>query len=197
MSSGAPVGSNVQLVVVFGRPGAGKTTIADAVIEKVGSELALGLDLDVCIPQWMKDNFSKGIYPTLKQRHEFMAEACHYVQDKIDQTTAKVVLVSFSFVNIDLRNGFREAFPHAKWALVDTTEQEAELRIQQRQGHFYTGAPSSEKEKPVEMETKSGENNDKDNSEWLFAPVTFQHTILPGAASIENNAQTIIEILEL
>uniref|UniRef100_A0A7S1GQI2 Uncharacterized protein n=1 Tax=Cyclophora tenuis TaxID=216820 RepID=A0A7S1GQI2_CYCTE len=211
---------DLQLVVVFGRPGAGKTTIADAAIEKLGGSSALGLDLDVCIPQWMKDNFSNGIYPTLEQRQEFMKDSCRYVQDQINQTTCTIILVSFSFVNVDLRQGFRKAFPNSKWALVDTTEEEAELRIQQRKGHFYTGAPKSEEEEEEEeedkqqkqqaeedpqqdstsskadkAEDKDDDGDDNDNSEWLFAPVTFEHTILPGTASIEENAQRVVDIL--
>eukprot|EP00814_Leptocylindrus_danicus_P005689 CAMPEP_0116047302 /NCGR_PEP_ID=MMETSP0321-20121206/28791_1 /TAXON_ID=163516 /ORGANISM="Leptocylindrus danicus var. danicus, Strain B650" /LENGTH=81 /DNA_ID=CAMNT_0003529117 /DNA_START=190 /DNA_END=435 /DNA_ORIENTATION=+ len=66
---------NVPIVVVFGRPGAGKTTIAEAadklLKDKHNVEEIITLDLDVCIPQWMKDNFTNGIYPTLAQRDQF------------------------------------------------------------------------------------------------------------------------------
>jgi energy-coupling factor transporter ATP-binding protein EcfA2 len=53
------------LVVVFGRPGSGKSTIADAATGLLTDEgrSILRLDLDVCVPQWMKDNFANGIYP--------------------------------------------------------------------------------------------------------------------------------------
>ncbi len=52
------------MVVVFGKPGAGKTTISNAAVQKIGdhcgSKICLLLDLDVVIPDWMKDNFAKG-----------------------------------------------------------------------------------------------------------------------------------------
>ena len=47
--------------IIFGRPGAGKTTIANVVVDRLGSVETLALDLDVCVPQWMRDNFAKGV----------------------------------------------------------------------------------------------------------------------------------------
>jgi energy-coupling factor transporter ATP-binding protein EcfA2 len=55
----------VKFFVVFGRPGSGKSTIADAAAELLKEEgrSILRVDLDECVPQWMRDNFSHGIYP--------------------------------------------------------------------------------------------------------------------------------------
>mmetsp|Transcript_4801 Transcript_4801/g.7420 ORF Transcript_4801/g.7420 Transcript_4801/m.7420 type:complete len:251 (-) Transcript_4801:20-772(-) len=181
-----------QMIVVFGRPGAGKTTIANEAASYLQENCRLELDLDVCVPQWMRDNFSKGIYPTLQQRYEFAEEACNYLNKQIEEKNKKyrngdelIVLVSFSFVNTDLREVFRQAFPDAQWALVDTTVIEADRRIKQREGHFYTGAPAA-----AEKEL----DNDIDNSEWEFAPVSFKHTILPGGDSVEENAKRVIRL---
>eukprot|EP00541_Cyclophora_tenuis_P015577 CAMPEP_0116577494 /NCGR_PEP_ID=MMETSP0397-20121206/21179_1 /TAXON_ID=216820 /ORGANISM="Cyclophora tenuis, Strain ECT3854" /LENGTH=154 /DNA_ID=CAMNT_0004106773 /DNA_START=1 /DNA_END=466 /DNA_ORIENTATION=+ len=153
----------------------------------------------------MKDNFSNGIYPTLEQRQEFMKDSCRYVQDQINQTTCTIILVSFSFVNVDLRQGFRKAFPNSKWALVDTTEEEAELLggggggggggKQQKQQAEEDPQQDSTSSKADKAEDKDDDGDDNDNSEWLFAPVTFEHTILPGTASIEENAQRVVDIL--
>jgi len=81
-----------SIVVVFGRPGAGKTTVATAVIKvfedenlKVHDFVVHGLDLDVCVPQWMKDNFARGMYPTLEQRNKFAIGCCKYVREKLGE----------------------------------------------------------------------------------------------------------------
>ena len=156
-----------HMVIVFGRPGAGKTTVAEQAYQslqtsKGPSSLShyrcCAIDLDVCVPQWMKDNFAQGIYPTLAERLEFAESACdHVVQQQMQLHHAKdhvptssieevtrtktITIVSFSFVNTDLRNVFRQRFPHATWVLLDTTEMEAQRRIELRQGHFYKGQP--------------------------------------------------------
>ena len=43
----------------------------------------LGLDLDVCVSPSMRDNFAKGIYPSLSERREFAKTACQYVESEI------------------------------------------------------------------------------------------------------------------
>ena len=50
------------MVVIFGRPGAGKSTVAHAALELAQQRgiQCLGLDLDSCVPQWMRDNFANG-----------------------------------------------------------------------------------------------------------------------------------------
>ncbi|GFH58082.1 hypothetical protein CTEN210_14558 [Chaetoceros tenuissimus] len=197
-----------MLVIIFGRPGAGKSSVTDKALQLCKQEKTSGyvhgLDLDVCVPQWMRDNFGKGIYPTLEQRKEFAVGACDYVDEQknrfeTDACGASVkILISFSFVNTDLRDVFRERFPDAKWILVDTSGEEAQDRIQKREGHFYKGAPtktdSSETDSKSEMDVASDVNNE-DNSEWNFAKVEFEHLILNGLDSIEDNAQKIIEII--
>ena len=60
--------SPLKPLIIFGRPGAGKTTIADALLKHADAENAQGVDLDVCLPQWMRDNFARGIYPSLDER---------------------------------------------------------------------------------------------------------------------------------
>lgn len=208
------------MVVVFGPPGAGKTTIAQAALEVWQSDdtsLLLGLDLDVCVPEWMKDNFAQGIYPTLSQRQEFAKDCCdhvqkafHHAQEESETDTtpkaAAAAIVSFSFVNTDLRDVFRERFPQAHWVLVDVTDEEATRRIQQRENHFYKGAQQnavggskddSEGINPGGLEVDSARENDaEENSEWNFAPVTFEHTILDGTLPVKENAQRVAHILQ-
>ena len=111
-----------------------------------------------------------------------------------------------------MRVVFRQQFPHSKWILVDTKEDVAQERILTRQGHFYKVAGDSIKsetscakrngDRPSDTcnnDADSGEKNcangDKDNSEWEFQPVTFPHTILDGNASIDENANRIVDII--
>ena len=44
-------------LVIFGRPGAGKSTIAERLVAHPDAN-AYNLDLDVCVPRWMRDNLS-------------------------------------------------------------------------------------------------------------------------------------------
>ena len=182
--------------------------IAQAKASGIGNTLAL--DLDVCVPQWMRDNFAKGIYPTLQQRKEFALSACNYVDSKLSSDSTRssadddvknhdnersadvsAAIISFSFVNTDLRDVFRERFPDARWALMDVTDEVAKERIDAREDHFYKGAPPAG-EKTGVLEEKS---EDVDNSEWNFAPVTFSHTILNGNEDVEVNAKKVVGLM--
>lgn len=194
------------IIVIFGRPGAGKSTVTDAVIAQAkaaGIDNTLALDLDVCVPQWMRDNFAAGIYPSLQQRREFALSACDYVDSKLSADSAPTI-ISFSFVNTDLRDVFRERFPHAGWALMDVTDKVAKERIDAREGHFYKGSPgeeNSDEGAETAAANYSSSSNDKqdeadvDNSEWNFAPVTFSHTIIDGNEDVEVNAKKVLILL--
>jgi energy-coupling factor transporter ATP-binding protein EcfA2 len=222
----SPIIQTTPMVVVFGKPGAGKSTVADCAIQllveqnsnlqQVPSSTSstqvwpVGLDLDVCVPQWMKENFAAGIYPTLEQRNEFALSCCDHVElsllqfekEKRQANDPRLLagVVSFSFVNTDLRDVFRSRFPLATWVLVDTADDEAKIRIEQRQGHFYQGKAdaslsSGETTKAKKEETPESPGSDKENSDWDFAPVTFQHVLLNGCDPIEKNAEKVAEIL--
>jgi gluconate kinase len=179
---------HVPMVIVFGRPGAGKTTVANKAIPLVLDHKVIGLDLDAYVPQWMKDNFAKGIYPTLEQRQEFALGACDQIEEELDEQQPAACVVSFSFVNTDLRDVFRSRFQNALWALVNTTHDEANKRIAERQGHFYQGAPD------VVLESDR-EAIKSDNIEWDFAPVDFPHVNLPGEDSVDDNALRVAELI--
>jgi len=193
---------SIAIVIVFGRPGAGKSTVSEKALELYNSHEVESLepttsptstlhclDLDVCVPQWMKDNFAQGIYPTLDQRIEFAVGACNHVDEMLkSMQPLDKAIISFSFVNTDLRNVFRSRFPDAKWVLVDTDDTEAQNRINQREGHFYKGAPPAEVAKDVKLEA--------DNSEWNFAKVEFDHVVLDGSQSVDANAKQVLEIFD-
>lgn len=198
-------GSRKRITIIFGRPGAGKTSIASVVCKMLESQSkgkkqsattneCLYLDLDDCVPQWMKDNFSKGIYPNLQQRIEFAHESCRYVRQKtgviaeLPDCTVYHVLISFSFVNKDLREIFRSEFPNALWILVNTSEEEAQKRIESRNGHFYHG--------PVKrIDSKVHNNAALNNDDWKFYPVTFPHISLNGLDPIQDNSQKVVAAL--
>lgn len=172
--------SALRPLIIFGRPGAGKTTIADALIAAAPPASCYGVDLDDCVPQWMRDNFAEGIYPTESQRAAFAAAAA----DRVDAAAAAEAavarcIVSFSFVNDDLRDFFRRRYPDADWVLVDTTETDAASRIAAREGHFYKGATPA-----------AGGRGD----EWRFAPVRFGHLRLDGARPV---AELVRDVLPL
>jgi len=183
---------DVPIVIVFGRPGAGKTTVANKVISLFldQSNSVIGLDLDTYVPQWMKDNFGKGIYPTPDQRREFAEGACSKIEQEINERHPLACILSFSFVNTDLRDIFRFRFPCAVWALVSISEEEANKRIAERAGHFYKGAPDAALDSDQEEASKSV------NSDWEFAPVDFPHVTLPGNDSIDDNAQRVADVLK-
>jgi ATP:corrinoid adenosyltransferase len=269
------------MVVVFGRPGAGKSTIAHRAVQKAAAAAAtsirqnidintsddtknvttttthavsavtttattvIGIDLDVYVPQWMKDNFAAGIYPNLQQRQDFAHVMCQSLQEELwlhkqqqqelqnasstlsaavtssdnnksdDSMVQQVAaIVSFSFVNNDLRDIFRCHFPAASWVLLDTTEQEAQRRIRERTGHFYKGSPdeititttsaTSTKATATATTTKPPEGGESgqsstssaaDNADWKFGAVTFQHVILNGNDPIDTNADIVIQTL--
>lgn len=201
--------STNSIVVIFGRPGSGKSTVADAAMQLMtasscnSSSDTIALDLDACVPQWMKDNFAKGIYPTLQQRKEFALTACDFVDSELAKATRPTaVVVSFSFVNVDLRDTFRQRFPTAKWVLMDVTDQIANERLEAREGHFYKGAPTRKsKEEKKTADTKernvatAEKHNGEDNSEWEFAAVTYPHDVLDGGVDVDINAQRVVETL--
>lgn len=199
LSLRVPQAKDSPCVIVFGRPGAGKTTIAEAAVASFdeANSFCLGLDLDVCVPEWMRENFAKGIYPNLKQREDFAYCCCDYVERQIEENWKEgrvdmAVVISFSFVNTDLRDIFRSRFPRAKWILIDTSDEEATKRISEREGHFYKGELEEES---MKKEPREGERNDVDNNEWKFAPVTFRHDVLDGKKPVAVNAQSVLRIL--
>ena len=170
----ATTAAALRPLIIFGRPGAGKSTIAEQLIAHPDAN-AYNVDLDVCVPQWMRDNFARGIYPTLAERQAFASDAAEYVVTESDGKGA-VCVVSFSFVNTDLRDSFRERFPDATWALVDASDALAGERISQRDGHFYNPPPAR-------------------GDEWLFAPVSFDHLVLDATSPVEENVAKLLPLV--
>jgi gluconate kinase len=201
--SGAP---SPSIFVLFGVPGAGKSTVASLAFEKLRSRQytttttrysnLIWLDLDNCVSQEMKDNFARGIYPTLREREEFARTACAHVNERCELLRARCAIVSFSFVNADLRETFRESFPNSTWILLNTAQDIAQERIKQRKDHFYR-VKGHATEKPGSTLNAEGTAKSKvDNSVWTFAPISFPHSVLNGEDSPEANADQIIQIVE-
>ena len=260
--------TDLNIYVLFGRAGAGKSTLGESVLSSLRSEEEdflldkfldepdpnnlvssyLLLDLDVCIPSDMKENFTKGIYPNIEERSKFAHEACYYVNNEIDSRRKKLteqnkqlsslfsrpfhtkeetlgskqsvddktyqaqnansmtILISFSFVNEDLRNIFRSYYPGAHWLYIETPASVAYRRIDERKGHF-----SKNKNVPGAITLDSAVNNNDDtipvsnitntpplqqmNSDWTFAKVNFPHFIVNGKRSIVQNTIEILRII--
>ena len=136
----------------------------------------------------------------MKERQAFAQSACNYVEKCLGETKAKsdgannntlAAIVSFSFVNTDLRDIYRSRFPQTIWVLLNTTEEEAERRIQKREGHFYNGKVECQYDKQQDREASEG-----DNSDWEFAPVTFSHSVIDGKEPVETNAERIVQLLK-
>jgi gluconate kinase len=233
---------NCKIFVIFGIPGAGKTTIAKNVAQHLlnvnqnisvdaldrsstGTGIASGtgtgtsenqqpvilhLDLDDCIPEWMRINFTQGIYPTLEQRNEFSKSCCIFVNESIQKTKISsiddtrqqekhvIVIVSFSFVNDDLRRNFRNHFPTSFWILISTNEVEAERRIRLRSDHFYNGTLPSKRSDCTASNNSQPTTHDPDydNNQWKFSPVLFPHKVLNGHLSIEEISFDIVTLIE-
>ena len=168
-------GAALRPLIIFGRPGAGKSTIAEGLVAHPDAD-AYNVDLDVCVPQWMRDNFAKGVYPTLEERRAFAADAADHVLTASERQGDARCVVSFSFVNVDLRDSFRERFPEATWALVDATDALAGERIAQRDGHFYNPPPTS-------------------GDEWRFAPVAFDHLVLHATRPVDENVARLLPLV--
>ena len=170
----ATTAAALRPLIIFGRPGAGKSTIAEQLIAHPDAN-AYNVDLDVCVPRWMRDNFAKGVYPTLVERQAFASDAADYVVTASAGKDA-VCVVSFSFVNTDLRDSFRARFPEATWALVDASDALAGERIASRDGHFYNPPPAK-------------------GDEWLFAPVAFDHLVLDATSPVEENVSKLLPLV--
>ena len=153
------------------------------------------------------------MYPTVAERFLFISNACDYVTDKINTThnenqsdiKSLVPIISFSFVNTDMRVEFRKRFPGSQWILVDTSKNLAEERILSREDHFYKGSggsssadggPNKEDDPTTTTATKSSDNPDEDNSEWEFKPVDYPHLILDGNDEVATNAQKIVDVIQ-
>lgn len=130
-----------------------------------------------------------------------MSNASQYVKVEMMAMREKViplpliVVVSFSFVNTDLRDAFRTAFPDAHWILVDTDENLAKERIVQREGHFYNAESLSKSEVTGDSSNKTSDAS-VENSEWEFQYVDFPHTALDGRDTANANAKLILECIK-
>jgi len=82
--------------------------------------------------------------------------------------------------------------------LIDTSKEEADRRINSREDHFYKGdASKTSREQTPTLNTDENDKKeqDKDDNNWEFADVTFDHTILDGGETVEKNVPKLIEIL--
>jgi hypothetical protein len=156
----------------------------------------------------MKDNFGRGIYPTLQQRQEFARTLCDYVEQQMAEATTSppsgkerpnIVLATFSFVNSDLRQSFRAHFPNAHWVLLNTSKEEAQRRVDHRIGHFYKGKKTDDSVEAGRMQRDSEKRNvdDLENSLWEFASVTFPHVQLDGDDAVDSSSRQLANILRV
>lgn len=113
-----------------------------------------------------------------------MQDACTYLSTQLQMQQPQCCIVTFSFVNDDMRQVFRRNFPAARWVLIEASEQLAEARLTQRRGHFYKGAPKAD--------VGVGRS-----AEWDFEPVgtAFEHTVIDGTLAVEDSARRVLDLV--
>lgn len=191
---------STSMYVIFGRPGSGKTTIANEVVNEFNDE-CMAIDLDGCVPETFRENFAKGIYPTSQERIDFMDQACTYVENMLSGVSplskSSFSIISFSFVNKDLRQVFRCRFPSAHWILIDTPADIANQRISQREGHFYkVTTPGSSTDVSSSLQTNEIQAADSAKcGDWDFADIDFEYSKVDGTQDIVLSIQRIKTII--
>lgn len=175
-------GACIPHAVLFGRPGAGKTTTAKA-IQDMKAENGIKLvpfELDPYVPKEIIDVFMAGGYPSVEMRVAFV-EKCTEIVKAIRETLAEAteggstlkvgLLVIQAFPHEDMRAVYRAAFPDAEWFLVDTADEVAGERVRAREGHFYK----------------------HDTLPVPFEEIDFPHTAYEGTTDPAENAKQILE----
>lgn len=159
-----------KIYIIFGRPGAGKDAVGEQVLKRLKD--LVQLDLDNLRSEKMKADLNEGIWPSSEERTEFALRAVEFVKNETESRLLRRALITFSFVNTDMREIFRETFgDQLQWFLLNTDEEIARQRIKERTGHFYTNW----------------------EGEWKFEDVDFHHHVIPldGTASTETNGRIV------
>ncbi|MBI5619487.1 AAA family ATPase [Candidatus Gottesmanbacteria bacterium] len=116
-----------SLLVIFGLPGAGKSYVADVLGKKFGYFV---YDGDRDIPQYMRDALLNKQMITDAMRRDFLARMIASVS-KLAQTHHKFA-VHQTFIKEFMRKKFLEAFPHAQFILVESSNDIREKRYMKR-----------------------------------------------------------------
>lgn len=115
------------ILVVFGKPGAGKSYVAHIFSETFGYYCHDG---DSDLPQHMRDALFRKEQITDGMRKEFTASMIASMQ-KLSKKYEKLV-VHQTFLKEYMRTQFQHAFPHAKFLLVETPDAIREKRYMNR-----------------------------------------------------------------
>ncbi|MEK7570778.1 MAG: AAA family ATPase [Patescibacteria group bacterium] len=117
----------MEILVLFGLPGAGKTFVGELLQKNFGYYLHDG-DLD--LPPNMLEAIQKRAIVTDSMRDVFFVKLIKSVQ-KLQKHTEKLV-ISQTFIKEKYREAFLAAFPESTFFLIETQELIREQRLQKR-----------------------------------------------------------------
>ncbi len=121
------------LLVLFGKPGAGKDTISNIFQEQYGYYV-YHADTEITY----KEKLQRGEIPTTEDRDQFLAYKVGRIQEL--QKEYEKILMNWAFVSDRQRQMFTQAYPQAQFILVQTDREQIEKRLHDapRKGHNLT-----------------------------------------------------------
>lgn len=156
-----------SLIVVFGKPGAGKSYVAQILTDSLGY---VSHDGDTDLPKNMKEALFRKETITDEMRKEFTANMIGSVKLLISKH--KKLVINQTFLKEYMRKQFLSAFPHAKFLLIESGDAIRENRYMKRK-YFNLGLPYLR------------------HMCVLFEPVTIPHQVL------KNNTEGTKKLLEV
>lgn len=118
-------------LVVMGVSGAGKTTLAQGVVEATGWDFLEGDELH---PQANIDKMSQGRPLTDEDRWPWLRAVGEWISER--QAKGESAVVACSALRRVYRDVLREGRPQVEFLLVDVDEAELHRRLEERPDHF-------------------------------------------------------------
>ncbi len=123
-----------NLIIIYGLPGSGKTTIAEAIAAAFRAHVC---DWDDCIPPAIKKKIRKKTLPTEEERDALIGQ---YIGRIAEMLTAYPVVASCSLPFRRHRQQIRQHFPGVLFLYLDAPFAVLQQRLSRRQRHFFNPA---------------------------------------------------------